>query len=80
MSTTEAKKALAKALESELGSKDKVKEFASLIKELGFYDLSSEENVVKLSGRGELLIELISYYQFGILSRMADVKNKLRKL
>ena len=75
-----AKKALAQALTAELGSIEKVKEFASNIKELGFYDLSDEAQVVKLNGKGELLIELISWYSFGILSRMVEVKQKLRKL
>jgi hypothetical protein len=76
----EAKKALLKVLVSELGSKEKVKEFSELLRLFDFYDLSNESDVKLLNGKGELLIELVSWFQFGILSRMGEVKNKLHKL
>jgi len=75
-----AKQHLAKALMAQLDDKEKVKEFVSLVKEFGFYDLTSEEDVKLLNGHGELLITLVTYYQLGLLSKMMEVKIKLNKL
>lgn len=81
MSTTSShNERLVKFLIKELGSRELVKRFSSELKEIGI-DLSktkTQEFIMTPEG-SPLLFTLVSYFTFGILHKIAEIKGKINE-
>lgn len=70
---------LASFLLSHLKSPHKVKQFSQLLRDLSICDLRNEnelENVA--SSEGAYLFTLLTYYEFGLLSKLAEIKGVVK--
>ena len=81
MSTTSSHEAkLIKFLVKELGGSSNVKRFSSELKDIGI-DLSktkTQEFIMSADG-APLLFSLVSYFTFGILSKITQIKGKINE-
>jgi len=71
---------LLKLLKKELGSNHEIKRFSAELKELGI-DLSktsTQEFVTSPTG-APLLFTLVSYFTFGILHKLTEIKGKINE-
>ena len=63
----------------ELGGADNVKEFSNLLRELGICDLKKDSHLeLAAADGGALLSTLVSWYQLGLLPKIAELKAKFK--
>jgi len=71
---------LVKFLIKELGGKHKVKEFSEQLKGIGIdLSMSSNQEFVMTPEGSPLLFSLVSYYNFGILSKLTEIKTIIKQ-
>lgn len=76
MSITKRKQ-LTEFLIKELKSKELVKDFSETLRQLGLLDLKKDEDLECLGlDSGVYLLTLLTFYQFGILRKLADIKQR----
>jgi len=76
----EKRKQFTEWLVKELGSPEKVKEFSQMLRDLDICDLRDDtefENAVK--DGAPMMLTLISYYTFGILHKLKQIKQEIKK-
>ena len=80
MTNQQKKDNLAKFLQKELGSSHRVKEFASLYRDLGICNLSDIKDVERVTDDGgAVLMTLVTWYSLGLTSKFIEIKNIIKR-
>ena len=75
MANNSKQQQLASFLLSHLKSPHKVRQFSQLLRDLSICDLRSEHDVENVaSNEGAYLFTLLTYYEFGLLAKLAEIK------
>jgi len=73
------KKHLVEFLKKELGSVEAVKDFSECLRQFNIADLRQDEDIVAVTANeGAYLYSLVTYYQFGLFSKLKDIQNKIK--
>lgn len=71
------KEQMSKALLGELESPSLVKDFVKTYRDIDI-DIGDEKTIMFLASNNEILLSMLSLYQFGITRKIADIKNKIK--